>query len=225
MSRRYLQLAAFFLVIVVAALNADKLSWRARLLYLGLSTDLPVVSSTDFLVGLLPSNPTDDQRWKARALVVGHVRLERFEPDSSPCDTLWTTSVGPIWARLHDEQELEFLIGEQREGVYQNEFVSVEPGDIVLDVGAHLGVFTWNALRNGAAMVVAFEPEPTNAECFQKTFAEQNEAGQVVFVQAAAWDSKGELAFQIATDPDLWYSSGASQITPQGDIKGQGGHD
>ena len=37
-------------------------------------------------------------------------------------------------------------------------------------------------------------------------------------MQAAAWDSKGELEFQIATDPDLWYSSGASPVTPQGDI-------
>jgi hypothetical protein len=42
---------------------------------------------------------------------------------------------------------------------------SVRPGDIVLDCGANIGVFTRYALNHGAAKVVAIEPAPNRNAC------------------------------------------------------------
>ena len=41
----------------------------------------------------------------------------------------------------------------------------------VVDIGAHVGAFTRYALEHGAARVVAFEPEPQNAELFRRNTA------------------------------------------------------
>ena len=73
----------------------------------------------------------------------------------------------------------------------------VRPGDVVLDVGAHLGVYTAVALRRGAAQVVAIEAEPVNAGCLAKTFAAEIASGRVVLVPAAAWESEGTLTFHV----------------------------
>lgn len=43
----------------------------------------------------------------------------------------------------------------------------VEPGDVCLDLGAHIGAFTIRALAAGAARVVAVEPMPSNLEMFR----------------------------------------------------------
>jgi FkbM family methyltransferase len=46
----------------------------------------------------------------------------------------------------------------------------VESGDVVIDVGGHLGTFTRFALDHGARQVVGLEPEPRNVACFRRTF-------------------------------------------------------
>lgn len=43
--------------------------------------------------------------------------------------------------------------------------VEVEPGDVVVDVGAYVGAFSQKAVRDGARRVMAFEPQAVNAEC------------------------------------------------------------
>lgn len=49
---------------------------------------------------------------------------------------------------------------------------SVEPGDVCLDLGAHIGVFTVRALAAGASHVVAVEPMPANLELFHLNVGE-----------------------------------------------------
>jgi FkbM family methyltransferase len=44
------------------------------------------------------------------------------------------------------------------EGTYESELVRIRPGDIVLDVGANIGIFTLFSLTRGAGLVYAFEP-------------------------------------------------------------------
>ena len=39
--------------------------------------------------------------------------------------------------------------------------VIVHPGDVVFDVGAHIGEKTEEYLEHGARLVVAFEPQPS----------------------------------------------------------------
>ena len=214
-------------VVVIGAMvffGWDKLSWRVRLVSLHLSEDLPHIGWTQVALSLLPRSLVwDPVARQPRTFVVGNVQLLRFEADSAPCAALWSTPVGPIWGRLSDEIVLELFIDEQSaEGpaVYQNDFVSVEKGDVVLDVGGHLGVFTRHALDAGARKVLVFEPEPITAECFRKTFAEDIRAGRVVHLEQAAYEREGMLKFQ-GTDPDLpysWWASAKARISEQGDI-------
>ena len=62
----------------------------------------------------------------------------------------------------------------------------VEPGDVVLDLGAHIGVFTRIALDRGAARVVAVEPDPVSVESLRRTFEVEIADGRVVVVEVAA---------------------------------------
>ena len=63
--------------------------------------------------------------------------------------------------------------------IYEQRTVSVRDSDVVIDVGAHLGTFTRIALRHGARLVVAVEPDPVNAACFERTFAPEIAGGRV----------------------------------------------
>ncbi len=114
-----------------------------------------------------------------------------------PCPVLWKTPIGEIWGRLEDELTLEFLLSEQLlDRVYDREPTTIKPGDVVFDIGSHLGTFTRFALHKGARQVIAFEPEPTNITCFERTFARELQDGSVVLVEAAAWHTPGSLTFQ-----------------------------
>lgn len=116
----------------------------------------------------------------------------------SACPALWQTQIGDFWATPADGDVLEYLVTEQLlADSYHREPVRVREGDVVLDVGSHLGVFTRMALRRGAGMVVAIEPVLKNIECYKKTFASEMEAGKVKLVEAAAWNERTTLHFEV----------------------------
>lgn len=119
--------------------------------------------------------------------------------DGDPlCPVRWSTPVGDFWGREGDRWLIDRLVREQWiERVYDYPDARVEPGDIVFDVGAHLGSFTRYALMHGAARVVAIEPEPVNATCFAKTFASEIHDGSVALLRAAAWEKAGLERFAL----------------------------
>jgi FkbM family methyltransferase len=117
---------------------------------------------------------------------------------AAPCPVLWETPLGTFWGTERDGRELDLLTLEQAGGdIYERRAVSVRDGDVVIDVGAHLGTFTRVALKRGARQVVAVEPDPVNATCLRQTFAPEIAGGRVRLVQAAAWHSPGSLTFEI----------------------------
>ena len=119
---------------------------------------------------------------------------------AAPCPVQWQTPLGRFWGTEKDGRELDLLTLEQAVGdIYEQGPVSVHDSDVVIDVGAHLGTFTRLALRHGARLVVAVEPDPVNAVCFARTFAPEIEAGRVRLVQAAAWHSPGSLTFEVGS--------------------------
>jgi predicted RNA methylase len=59
---------------------------------------------------------------------------------------------------------------------------AVVPGDVCLDLGAHIGAFTVRALAAGAVRVVAVEPMPGNLELFALNVGEDP---QVVLLPGA----------------------------------------
>lgn len=71
------------------------------------------------------------------------------------------------------------VIFEEVERTYAT--IPIWPGDVVLDLGAHVGAGTLLFLDRGAARVIAVEPDPANLDCLRA-----NTAGLPVEVIAAA---------------------------------------
>jgi FkbM family methyltransferase len=77
----------------------------------------------------------------------------------------------------------------------------VQPGDIVLDVGARNGFFVANALQRGAVKVIAMEPEPRNIECLRRNFPEEIACGRVVIIPAAAGSVESTMPLALGNPP------------------------
>lgn len=113
---------------------------------------------------------------------------------------LWDTPDGEFWIPAGNRYTLPFNLAEQHLGIYDGAHVSVQPGDVVLDCGANVGVYTRAALRAGAAKVVAIEPLPQNIECLRRNFAPEIARGEVVLYPKGVWDCDSVLTLHF--DPD-----------------------
>lgn len=78
---------------------------------------------------------------------------------------------------------------------YENNSVTIYPGDVVVDAGACAGFFTRQALAKGAKKVFAFEPLPAIASALQETFRQECMAGIVVVEPIALTNSTGTASF------------------------------
>ncbi len=103
----------------------------------------------------------------------------------------WQTPFGEFWAPVGTD--MRFLLAEQSLDVYGQAEFGVQPGDLVLDCGANVGMFTRSALTAGAARVIAIEPSPRNVYCLRQTFRKEIDEGKVVIVDAALWDETGTM--------------------------------
>ena len=72
---------------------------------------------------------------------------------------------------------------------------TVKKGDVVVDVGAHIGTFDDDALRRGAAKCILVEPDPVNVECIRRNFAKEIAEGRIIVVPEGAWSSHSTLEF------------------------------
>lgn len=63
--------------------------------------------------------------------------------------------------------------------------LGLEPGDRVLDIGAHIGAFALFAAEHDAASITCVEPDPINVQILRKNL-EQVDSSEVEIVQAAA---------------------------------------
>jgi FkbM family methyltransferase len=109
--------------------------------------------------------------------------------------TLWETPLGSYWMP-NGGDSLFYDLGEQRRNLYGT---GIRVGDIVLDAGANVGVFTRKALWAGAGKVVAIEPAPENLECLRRTFAAEVSQGRVVIYPKGIWDRDEVL--KMSVDP------------------------
>ena len=81
--------------------------------------------------------------------------------------------------------------------MYEPRGHQVQPGDIVLDCGANIGVFTKKALARGAKKVISIEPAPKTLEALRKNFAPEISSGRVVVVPKGVWSSEGKMELAI----------------------------
>lgn len=116
------------------------------------------------------------QRWKRRHsrrgsnnILMTIERAERF---------------GTLWREI---------IEQYRDDIYQKRY-RITKGDVIMDVGAHIGTFT---VRAAAAVgpegkIVAIEPEPDNLSLLRKNIR-ANKLQNVVILPKGAWSSKDRL--------------------------------
>ena len=106
---------------------------------------------------------------------------------------LFDTPRGRWWIPEGNDYVLPFNLAEQQREVYGSGARAVHAGDIVLDCGANVGVWTRVALDRGAVLVVGFEPAPENIESYRRNFREEIAAGRVVLVPKGVWDKEDVL--------------------------------
>ena len=126
-------------------------------------------------------------------------RVFRFEPDLQRFGDLYDeakTSIAvvkndgglrqvsyrgaPFWIRddALPAESIGYLFAEHAWLGETNETEVVQADDVVLDIGAHVGVFATQALERGAAIVVVVEPDPLNVACLRRNFAKQIESSR-----------------------------------------------
>jgi FkbM family methyltransferase len=109
------------------------------------------------------------------------------------------TPKGRFWTIPHD-RFLRFTLAEQELEIYGSQMSGVEPGDVVLDCGANVGVFTRTALSRGARLVVAVEPAPATVECLRRNFQHEIAEGRVIVTPKGVWDHVDTLELALGND-------------------------
>jgi FkbM family methyltransferase len=121
---------------------------------------------------------------------------------------LWNTPEGSLWT-VHGEKMLPFLLSEQQEDIYEPAGHEVRRGDVVLDCGANIGVFTRKALSRGAALVVAIEPAPQTLRALRRNFESEIQAGRVIVYPKGVWNQDAEM--DLTLNPD---NQGSNSVVP-----------
>lgn len=113
---------------------------------------------------------------------------------ATPTRSFWIPNSGHL---MNGPALLAYVLAEQ---VWLGERAPdrmVKAGDVVMDVGAHIGTFGDDALRRGAAKVIMVEPDPVNQECIRRNFKEEIASGRVILVPEGAWNSESTLDFHV----------------------------
>ncbi|MBM3794031.1 MAG: FkbM family methyltransferase [Acidobacteria bacterium] len=105
----------------------------------------------------------------------------------------WSTSAGSWWIPSGSEQVLPTLLAQQRSGLYSPKTFR---GRVVLDCGAHIGLYTREAAEAGAQRIVAIEPSPENIACLRRNVeAIPGGKDRVTVYPKGVWDEEKKLRF------------------------------
>jgi len=132
---------------------------------------------------------------RKRPMIPPYESLNKLVRTESGLD-LWQTPEGDIWTVRRDVF-LPFMMVEQFMDVYEPPGHGIQPGDIVLDCGANIGIFTKKALARGAKQVISVEPSPPTLEAFRRNFAAEISSGRVIVVPKGVWNQDGELELSL----------------------------
>src|SRR4051812_3902251 len=88
--------------------------------------------------------------------LVAHSRLLKSDGNLN----LWRTPKGDWWVPKGSDAVVLGFLAQQQNKIYGEGVWGVQKGDIVLDAGANIGVYTREALDEGASLVIAIEPGP-----------------------------------------------------------------
>lgn len=96
-----------------------------------------------------------------------------------------------------DKLDINYILNEILNlNVYNNDFVSISEGDVVMDIGLNFGLFSLDALQYNPKKIIGFEPNPKLIRYFEKL-----NIPNVELHQAAISDKTGKLTFFENTFP------------------------
>jgi FkbM family methyltransferase len=162
---------------------------RGHLPYLGWGQVVRLVLSPAHTV-FVPGPDLEDS-----LLLVGEKSVEgqRWE--------LYRSTLGEFWVPAPGRWVVSFVDWELNvQHDYRSGGGRVRAGDTVIDCGAHIGMFTRYALRQGARHVVAIEPDPANVACLEANLSDEITAGQVMVIKAGVWDRRQYLTLSHWND-------------------------
>ncbi|MBM3783295.1 MAG: FkbM family methyltransferase [Acidobacteria bacterium] len=142
--------------------------------------------------------------WKMESFQTRKEELKKFVRVIGKDEALGLVQVSspgrPFWVRakghyMDGEELIRLLLSEREWNVESVPAARVRKGDVVVDVGAHIGTFTDFALMNGASKVIMLEPDPANVECLRRNFEKEIAAGTVVLVPEGAWSKEDAIEF------------------------------
>jgi FkbM family methyltransferase len=131
---------------------------------------------------------------------------------------LWSTPKGEWWVPDTSDEIVAILLAQQERKIYGEATTGgVKRGDIVLDGGAHIGVYVKTSLDAGAEKIVAIEPSPEALECLRRNFAMEIASGKVIVYPKGIWDEEKHLVFYengngAAGDSFITKTTGAKAI-------------
>jgi FkbM family methyltransferase len=120
-------------------------------------------------------------------------------------ERLWSTTKSGIRLRLDPTDPMQlrlYLYGAYSERELQVLSMLVQPGDVCVDVGAHIGLFSLELARAAGptGRVIAFEPAPdTRARLMENLDANQNGA-RVAVRSVALSDTSGRMTLHSPED-------------------------
>jgi FkbM family methyltransferase len=163
----------------------------------------PICGSFESLRGtqqhMRVSNGEDD--------LVAHSHLIRSEENLN----LWGTPRGDWWVPKGSDEHVLGFLAQQQNKIYGDGVWGVQKGDVVLDAGANIGVYTREALDEGASLVIAIEPGPENVACLRRNFQREIEEKRVIVEALGVWDKDDVLP--LYADP---LNSGADSFVIRG---------
>jgi FkbM family methyltransferase len=137
----------------------------------------------------------NDRLWDRIGEITDDITLVESSPDGLD---LIESGTHRFWIPRGNRAGVAEMLSEQEADVYGAN-MGVRRGDVVLDCGANVGVFTRHALDEGAVLVVAIELSPDNIACLRRNFAAEIQAGRVIVYPKGVWDKDDEL--QLRTMP------------------------
>jgi FkbM family methyltransferase len=119
--------------------------------------------------------------------------------------SLWDVNGERYWMP-EDSRILPGMLADEKTALYDSARQPVRPGDVVLDCGANIGIYTLGALERGASLVVAIEPALDNVECLRRNLAGYVAAGRVLVYPKGVWDKDDVLPLNVQPSNSASYS-------------------
>lgn len=182
---RIVKAVIFVVVLVIAALLYPPIRLSALVLA-GRSPACPLSQAVK-----AEENPKKQIEIKDRILAASKMigKDDKYEQ--------WQTPKGVYWIASGSRYVLPYNLAEQERKIYGVAPFFVRKGEVVLDCGANIGVFTREALDAGAKTVVAIEPGPENIECLRRNFAPEIAQGRVIVYPKGVWDKDDFLSLNV----------------------------